>query len=304
MTDFKALFVMSLKSREGIYTSQSEQHDLIDKIRDKCLADTSNYEEHGTVRIKREKLDQGEWMVISYVDDNLLYVLIIVGGLPAALGSFGGIVKKFQKNWEVTGFRYSEAVRKSMFDPMLFEILNNDSLHDPLFRIGGTLSLQRDTLPEFIGIESKVMRVDGKPILVPIVIDWGIDASPPLRGKAALALSGPDFERDREYIFIVKDLDEIPVIIDACRKTGRRRRVTEEPSFWARNIRLIFTQPIAAEELSIIGKVPGIQSSGNQLFTTPASAPTLLPDRVAPSVHRSKLSFFSYSQNELVERLI
>lgn len=234
------------------------------------------------------------------------FISATTNSLENLLGCFGTLIREFSFRMEDDNFRFSNTVRTAYFDPKILQIIERNE-RNIIFYLVGLLVKNASTLPEKVNIQYPITQKSGEKFEVQIVIDWGKAFSSGITDKAALSLSGPDFKRNIEYVYYCPGrvtMREIISFIDNCKKTGRRRKESEFESYWPKSA-IIIGEEIPVDDIKKYFNDGNIKKTDLYHYLTPASAPKLLLDRIAPSSQKCNIKFFEYKEGVgLFERII
>ena len=203
-------------------------------------------------------------------------------------------------------FKYSETSRNAYFNPKI-ATYNPSKDKNIYFSLVGSLARLAHALPYKVHINFTMKRKDNTNFTVPIIMDWGKSYAVGITDKAAMSFSGPDFEKNIEYIYYSEGkitLREIITFIENCKSTGRRRKDSDSPSYWPKAA-VFIAKRIPVEILEDYFNEERIKKSNLHYYLTPKSAPRILPERTAPSSHKCSIKFLEYKEDEgLFEKVI
>ncbi|OLS25980.1 MAG: hypothetical protein HeimC3_12540 [Candidatus Heimdallarchaeota archaeon LC_3] len=274
---------------------------------------------HSFLELNKEKIEDDDFNYLIWIseEDNVVnalfntehlcyFISATTESLEDLLGIFGSLIREFAFKMKDDNFRFSNTVRTAYYDPKILQIIERNE-RNIIFYLVGLLALRTHVLPEKVNIQYPIKQKNGEEFEVQIVIDWGKIFSSGITDKAALSLSGPDFKRNIEYVYFCPrriTMREIISFIENCKKTGRRRKESEFPSYWPKAA-VIIGGEIPVYDLKKYFNEGNIKKTDLYHYLTPLTAPKLLPERMAPSSHKCNIKFFEYKENKgLFEKII
>jgi hypothetical protein len=293
--------VVSRRSKNELYSSGDS------KFFDPFIESIENKVKNLDYNFLLWRRETNDLINILYADKLLIYYLSASSeSLEDLLGCFGTLIKDFSYKMEDDNFRFSDTVRTAYLDPKVLKILLNRK-KNALFYLVGLLALQAQSIPEVVYLEYPIKRADGQDYEVPIILDWGKFQPSGIADKTALSITGPDFQKDIEYVVFNPGritVREILTFINNCKYTGRRRKEEDNPSYWPKAA-IFIAKEFPVPDLKKHFEDEKVRKHDLHHYLTPEAAPKLLPGRSAPPSQRCNLKFFEYKENEsLFERII